>query len=314
MTTAPLPNLVIAGVTKAGTTSLFHALAQHPSICASRVKEPAYFAPLRFGPAELAPLDSYRRFFSHCRDEPWRMEATTAYFYGGRRLIDAMCAVLDEPRVLIALRHPTERLWSEYLYLKSRTLLDTTVSFDAFVTRCEELRRLGADRTEQNRYYGALSTGFYVDYLSDWMDVFGERLRVVFFEQVVADPASAVGDICRWLGVDPDPVIDFDLTPRNEAVGHRSPLLQRAAYRVNDASRALWLACPRAHDVLRRMYGVVNGAARDQLALSPDARARVDELYDEANQTLAGELSARGYGVLPAWLEHGNLNRAGGRR
>ena len=49
MTEPRLPNLVIAGVPKAGTTSLFNYLAQHPDICPSDVKETRYFEPLRYG-------------------------------------------------------------------------------------------------------------------------------------------------------------------------------------------------------------------------------------------------------------------------
>ena len=88
------------------------------------MKEASYFAPLRFGPAPLAAIESYRELFAHSDGEPWLMEATPAYFYGGARLIDAMQAILDEPRIVVLLREPVERLWSEYRYLRSRALID----------------------------------------------------------------------------------------------------------------------------------------------------------------------------------------------
>ncbi len=64
-----LPNLIIAGVGKAGTTSLFWYLSQHPGICASDVKEIQYFTPLSEGDGVLPPLSEYARHFAAC-DRP----------------------------------------------------------------------------------------------------------------------------------------------------------------------------------------------------------------------------------------------------
>src|SRR4051794_41003093 len=60
-----LPNLIIAGVSKGGTTSLFRYLAQHPDICPSPIKELRYFEPLRYG-EPLTPIESCARHFEHC--------------------------------------------------------------------------------------------------------------------------------------------------------------------------------------------------------------------------------------------------------
>src|SRR5688500_8554449 len=59
-----LPNLIIAGVPKGGTTSLFRYLAQHPDICAARNKELRYFDAVRYG-EPVAPLSSYAEHFGH---------------------------------------------------------------------------------------------------------------------------------------------------------------------------------------------------------------------------------------------------------
>jgi hypothetical protein len=58
-TSGTLPNLLLAGVPKAGTTSLFRYLEQHPDICSSSDKEIGYFNPLRHG-GTLGPLDTFR--------------------------------------------------------------------------------------------------------------------------------------------------------------------------------------------------------------------------------------------------------------
>src|SRR4051794_6897093 len=77
-----LANLVVIGVNKAGTTSLFDYLGRHPDIGLSDVKELRYFSPLRYGES-LEPLASYAEHFDHCLQERYAVEATPSYFYGG---------------------------------------------------------------------------------------------------------------------------------------------------------------------------------------------------------------------------------------
>jgi hypothetical protein len=119
-----LPNLLIIGVTKAGTTSLFSYLAQHPDICASRRKETEYFSPLRTTPSSrLAPLDDYRRNFRHCQGQRFALEATPNYWYGAQQMVAAVERTLDDPHVVISLRDPVDRFWSEYRFMRSKGLL-----------------------------------------------------------------------------------------------------------------------------------------------------------------------------------------------
>ena len=56
--TLRLPNLLIVGVAKAATTSLFQYLAQHPDIFPAELKELRYFTPLRYA-EPLPPIGSY---------------------------------------------------------------------------------------------------------------------------------------------------------------------------------------------------------------------------------------------------------------
>ncbi len=85
-----LPNLLIAGVPKGGTSSLFRYLAQHPDICPASVKEIAFFNPLRREGGTLPSLDTYRKHFAHCEGEEYAMEATPSYCYGAKRMIEAI--------------------------------------------------------------------------------------------------------------------------------------------------------------------------------------------------------------------------------
>ncbi len=71
-----LANLIIAGVNKAGTTSLFYYLSAHPEICGSKDKETCYFLPLLYD-QQVAPISEYEKQFSHCESERYRI----GYYY-----------------------------------------------------------------------------------------------------------------------------------------------------------------------------------------------------------------------------------------
>ena len=84
-----LPNLIIVGLGKAGTTSLFWYLSQHSDVCASTVKEPGYFLPAAEG-LELPPIGQYASYFKECGRERYRMEASPQYFHGARPVMEEL--------------------------------------------------------------------------------------------------------------------------------------------------------------------------------------------------------------------------------
>ena len=72
---------IIAGVNKAGTTSLFVSLSTHPDVAPSSIKETSYFLPPRYG-EPLASASVWEGYFAHAGERAVRLEATPSYFYG----------------------------------------------------------------------------------------------------------------------------------------------------------------------------------------------------------------------------------------
>lgn len=298
-----LPNLLVPGVTKAGTTSLFWYLAQHPDVCPASVKEVNYFAPLRYGRPPEANLHDYARHFAHSQGESYRLEASPMYFYGGPSLVEAVRRTLPEPRILIALRDPTDRLWSAYRYKQVKGGLDESVGFATFLERCLRLRETGEDVLEENALYRALSIGRYIDGLRDWFDAFGDNVRVVFFEDLAATPRVTVEDLCHWLGLDSGPARTFDYGVSQKTVMPRSRVMDRAARALNRSADRLWHLNRRRRlkGALRNAYHRVNASRRNQ-RFAPEDRRRVEAFYAHPNELLAQDLARRGYRALPEWL------------
>jgi hypothetical protein len=296
---SPLPNLVIAGVGKAGTTSLYWYLSQHPDVCASTTKEIRFFVPAATGEA-LPALEGYERHFAHCGDQRYRLEASPQYFHGGRAVAEAMRRVLGEARVIVMLRDPVERVWSTFRFMRSRLAgLPDDLTFDDYVERCLRVRARREPLTTDNLRYWTVQGGVYVEHLDPWVEVFADDLRIVFSERLAASPPGVVRELCGWLGIDQAAADRISYTVENRTIAYRSAWLQRLALAVN--SERFLGRRRRLKEPLRRLYHAVN--RRSEASMPQEARRRLEEVFAPANEALAARLRDLGYEDLPGWLE-----------
>ena len=301
MSNGRIADLVIAGVPKAATGSLFAYLAQHPDICASDLKETGYFNhynPQRHtGP--VPPIETYAQHFAHWSGERYALEATPTYSYGGRPVIQAIRTVLGNPKIIISLRDPAERLWSAYTFQRSVGNNLRIGSFEEYVETLEQRHRDGIEPVPRDGLHG-LRIGFYADYLGGWFDEFGDDLRVVFLENIRRDPQAEVAALYGWLGIDTGVAASLDVGPRKVTEHPRSTRVAAAARSVKRRSRRF---LPRAAQRrLERAYRHVNGGGELTEQFDPALRRHVEELYRTSNQNTARMLAERGYGDLPDWL------------
>ncbi|RFU22403.1 sulfotransferase family protein [Geodermatophilus marinus] len=295
-----LPNLLIAGVSKAGTTSLFRYLAQHPDICPADVKELRYFSALRYG-EPLAPLESYSRHFAHCRDHRYRMEATPGYYAGGRLVADAVAALLPDARVVVSFRDPVQRCWSWYRFVRSTARIPKDMTFAEYLDRCETLHRGSTDGLRVNQPFWGLGGGCYDFWIDAWMEIFGERLRVEFFENVIRDPRAVVEGLCTWLRIDTSVCASLRYGVENKTVQYRNKKLQQLALTVHRRSERFLTAHPGLKRSVRSAYYAVNSEHTDE-RLGSAERQRLDEFYGPHNDRLATRLETAGLNHFPDWL------------
>ena len=295
-----LPNLIIAGVSRAGTTSLFRYLGQHPEVCSSDVKELRYFTPLRYGD-QPGPLEAYRAHFGRCPDTAYRVEATPGYFYGGRALargIREVCS--DDVRIVVSLRSPVDRCWSWFRFVKSRLRIPQEMPFEEYIERCHALHREGVDDRVENQPYWGLGGGCYARWLDSWTEEYGHHLRVVLFDDLAADPRAVTRCLCSWLEIDEREVDRMELDAENRATPYRNRTLQRAAVTVNRRAEAFFHEHPHAKRLVRRGYFLLNRGQAES-AMSPDVRARLEEFYRPHNKLLETQLARLGLSVPASW-------------
>lgn len=303
MGTGRLPNLLVVGVPKAGTGSLFAYLTQHRDVCGADEKEVGYFNfynPQRYS-GDPPPVESYRAHFAHCAGERYAVEATPTYSYGGRPVITAVRSVLSSPKIILSLRDPVDRLWSAYTFQRALGNITGLRSFDEYLRICERRRQEGSPLVPRDHLHG-LHIGFYADYLDSWLEEFGSDLRVVFAEELSRDALHVMADTFRWLDLDPEVAPSLDLATRNPTRHPRSPAVAKLVYSVKRAGDQRGLLPAGVRAGLRRAYLRVNAGERPE-QMDPSVRQHVKEIYRESNQKTAQALTAHGYQDLPEWLQ-----------
>lgn len=300
---ARIANLVIAGVGKSGTSSLFAYLAAHPDIAGSTIKETHYFSPVVSGRAP-GPLSEYASFWPDADGATYRLEATPLYCLGGGAVIDALESTLPaEFRVVIALRDPLTRLFSNYTYMRSKGQAAAYGSFEEYVDACLAHDDGSTEVLElTGRSWSGWRRSYYGYYLPIWLERLGDRLRVVYFEDLARDPAVVVESLFRWLGVDETVAGSIDFRIHNATAVPRLDALRVLASSVNRLGAPLWKTRPRWKRSLVRTYARLNGTPEPPPYLDEEREVRLRARLEPSNRILAVALRDAGYDHLPSWL------------
>lgn len=295
-----LPNLIIAGVNKAGTTSLYAYLAQHPAIGASAIKETCHFLPLRYG-EPMPGIEDYREQFKAVTDKPVRFESTPGYFYGGQRLINGLRESLgDDLKIILIFREPVSRLVSFFNFKKSTLELRDDLTLAEYFSVCQRLKGEDLVRRIKNHKFG-LEGGKYADYLPPWIDTFGDRLKILFTDELNGHPRQVLREVCTFVGVDPGFAEHIDLARSNKSTHFRLAGVQRLALSMNKAGERFWRSHPKLKRSLRDLYYKINGRPFEP-ADDPETIEALHAFYAPYNARLAEQLRAAGYRDLPDWL------------
>jgi len=218
--------LIVGGTTKAGTTSLYKYLADHPQICASTLKETRFFLDLNYplpSPARFEGdnIGRYTEFFGHCAGEKIRMEATPDYLYSEQAL--NVAKLLPHAKIIFILRDPIERLVSWYKFAKQRGMLDETVSFDAYVHMQLNVRITPSTPV----HLRTLEQGRYDQYLVRFRQAMGNRVMEIGFDELRDRPIGTMKKLSVFAGIDGRFYEDYQFSIKNKSVAVRSQIVER---------------------------------------------------------------------------------------
>jgi hypothetical protein len=201
-----MPNFLIIGAMKSGTTALYYYLEQHPEIYMSPVKEPNFFSSQEQENAAdaVTNIGTYQDLFRGGSGKKALGEASHSYLYEPRAAADIKRYV-PEAKLIAILRNPIDRAYSHFLHMV-RTGMEPLDDF-AQALREEEVR-IHKERTFQD-YIGR---GLYYNQLKRYFETFPrEQVRVYLYEDLSGAPLSTVQDAFRFLEVDDSFVPDVSL-------------------------------------------------------------------------------------------------------
>jgi len=196
-----LPNFVIIGAMKCGTTSLYHYLKEHPDIYLPEQKEHGIYLDREALIAKIeGQFDTRVRsrrewadiLVSRYDGEKMIGDASTYYTkfpFQGQGVPEIIHILKPEARIIYLLRNPVERIVSHYLHLLDDIGPGKAFSFDSFLSQDLSL---------------PLNTSLYGYQLQRFLTLFGlEQVKVVTLEEFKAAPVETIRQLFQFLGVDP---------------------------------------------------------------------------------------------------------------
>lgn len=238
MTTVWTPNLIMPGVAKCGTTTLYDLLVSHPRVTGGIEKEVRF---LMDADDELATAQNVRdlgvagwadQFADKGQGDfdVW-LDASPQYQYQ-QVALSTIATLNPQPKVLFVVRKPSARLFSLYQYARyHHKRLPHVTSFAQFI---EEIRPPVDSRlNDQKMMINAWADSHYDQMLERWSAVVPpERLYVTSVEEIGADRDGVLTDIAHWLGIDPAPLLTSEVDRSNPTVKTRSRLIRMVGGRA----------------------------------------------------------------------------------
>lgn len=299
-----IPNFLIVGAARSGTTSVFHYLKEHPDIYMCPIKEPKFFSaqflklpqngPGDDGDAErtIRNLNDYKQLFAKSRHEKAIGEASVDNLYYHREAISHIKRHLGDPQIIMLLRNPVERTYSQYMLFRElgRECLDFEDALKA-----EEKRK--AENWSFFYHYSGVS--FYYDAVKDYSGNFS-RVKVYLYDDLEKDALALVRDLFGFLGVNgtfiPDIGVRF-----NSAGVPKNRLLYRLAFSRNPLKSA-------AVRLITRIFSLQYEKAKfkanfhlsviEKPEMNPETRAQLNDLFRDDLLKLQGLIGRD----LSAWL------------
>ena len=194
----PLPNFLIIGTRKAGTTSLYHYLHQHPEIYMTPEKGTRFFLyDNEQGRKEknlrARTLEEYKRLFDGAVKEEAKAigEASPTYMYSKKACLEIK-EKLPNVKLIVSLRNPIDMTYSYYQMQMRQLKPKDQIPIDLNnVSRWSEM-------------------GLYFKYLKQYFDCFNKKqIKIIIFEEWIKDPLPALQGIFQFLSVDDEFIPDM---------------------------------------------------------------------------------------------------------
>jgi len=309
------PNFFLVGAPKAGTTSLYHYMDQHPDVYMSPLKEPFYFSQemrpenfveevqpeirkmvrstrryldrgaqdLRFA-GYVTEWEDYCRLFARAREEKAIGEATVLYLWS-KTAAERIAARIPEAKILIILRNPAERAFSQYLQ---------NISEDMVRWSFREHLQAAFARSGEEKFsmiYPFLELGLYADQVQRYQQHFpAAQIRIWLYESTMSP--GFLKEVWEFLGVDSE--FEADTSKR-----YMEPKIRKTGVRTGLRRSGIWRGIRHAlPSTIRLSLRKLAYRQRDAIQMERAERELLIEYYREDVRKLEKLIDRD----LSAWL------------
>lgn len=251
--------LIIGGAPKAGTTSLYRYLADHPDVCASSIKETRFFLDAEYPLPSASRYDDenlqdYNAFFQG--RGRLRVEATPDYLYSDNA--KKVATLLPKAKMVFILRDPVERMVSWYKFAKQKGFLDQKVDFESYV-----LSQLNVEITDETPVHmRALDQCAYDQYLMYFERAFDARLLLISFDELVQKPREIMHQICLFSEINSEFFNDYNFKAENVSSSYKFPKMEKYLESIRRFFVYKTHNFPWINRVLRLPYIILNNLLR----------------------------------------------------
>lgn len=278
-----LPNFLLFGVQKAGTTSIYSYLQQHPQVFMSPRKETEFLGRDPTQPTEGQPLtpggrrqivtiEDYQALFEGVTTEIAIGEASPNYLFLHEQAVPAIQKYVPKAKLIAILRNPVERAYSDYL-MHVREVVGNQKPL-------AEQVRLSADSSF------TLLKGRYSAGIKHFLETFGpEQVKIFLYEDLKQDSGALMASLYEFIGVDPEFAADTNQQQQRAAVPKNQSINQ--LLRTNNPVRSavgtlLRTVMPEEQrQKLRSRLISANSAGKEALPLAESDRQLLKDYYRE---------------------------------
>ncbi|NEN89698.1 MAG: sulfotransferase [Okeania sp. SIO3H1] len=249
-----LPNFIVIGAAKSGTTSVWSYLKQHPQVFMSKPKEPNFFIfegvklPYYSGPDDeetlirklyqgtITDFETYQTLFQDVGEARAIGEASVRYLYFPQAA-ERIKKYIPDAKMIIMLRNPVNRLYSQYV-MNVRDLLEPLPLSEAITAEDERISKnwdCAWHYTKLSSYYNQVK--FYLDLFSP------QQIKVIIYEYFCRDTVGIMQELYRFIDVD-DSFIP-NCSKSNSGYWPKSFLIHRLLKEPNAIKLTLEKALPR---------------------------------------------------------------------
>lgn len=302
-----LPNFVIAGFPKCGSTSMHYYLEEHPEIFLPRQKELHYFSYEKLKKLEagkddaeaqkfwVSSLKEYKQHYNEANSEKAVGDVSPSYANHDSAIEKIKKTLGTDVKVILMLRDPVRRAYSNYLHLV-REGRETLSFYEALLA-------------EDNRKKAGYSDFWYYAYNSDYYEKL-ERVKsnfdnvlVVTFEEFMKNPVAGIKEVYEFLEV------DTAFIPQNLGTKFNTG----GVYKENPITKFIFRQS-KLKTFIKRLLPISSGMKKAKLKVIEKYREETPEIPKEAKEYLTARFGGtieklnKEFGVkTELWNEHFNL-------